>query len=503
MNRIALALVVQVLFASLACAQEATFDVRRYGAAGDGRQKDTAAIQRAIDAAASHGGVVLLSGGSFLSGTLTLKSNITLRIDAGATLLGSAELGDYRKNRWLALIEARKQQHIAITGPGTIDGQGAALAADVERQAKAGKIADPLEHNRPNETNRPQLIELVDCSNVSVSNVTLKDSSCWVETYQNCDNLKLDHVTVRSTAFWNNDGIDLVDCRNASVTHCDVDSADDGICLKSGEGHACENIVISDCKVRSSASAFKFGTSSHGGFKHIRVRGLQIHDTFRAAIALESVDGAVIEDIDIADVQAKNTGAAIFIRLGHRNKKGPPGTVRDVRISDVSVEVPAGPPDAGYPLAGPAVKAPHNLFPSSIVGLPDHRIAGVTIKNVAITFAGGGRRDVADVPLDKLSSIPERADRYPEFSMFGELPAWGFYVRHAEGIKFENVTLRTAKPDYRSAFVFDDADRISLDDVHINSAGENPVIVKRQTKDLLIKSTPAPEGTKEFVREVK
>jgi hypothetical protein len=332
--------------------------------------------------------------------------------------------------------------------------------------------------------------------------VTLKASSCWVQTYYNCEHVTLEHVTVRSTAYWNNDGVDLVDCRHAVVTHCDVDSADDGICLKSGEGKACEDVVIEDCAIRSSATAFKLGTSSRGAFRKIKARRLSIHDTFRTAIAIESVDGAAIENVDISDVVAKNTGGAIFIRLGNRNKGGPPGSIRDVQISNVKVEVPAGPPDAGYPHAGPAPKSPRNLLPSSIVGLPGHRIANVTLKNISVTTAGGGRRDVAELPLDKLSAIPELADKYPEFSMFGELPAWAFYIRHAEGITFQNVSIQATNKDFRPALVIDDADNIQLSHVTWGPANESPVIVLSGVKGFNVSESAPPVGAKEFVREL-
>jgi hypothetical protein len=229
---------------------------------------------------------------------------------------------------------------------------------------------------------------------------------------------------------------------------------------------------------------------------------LSIHDTFRTAIAIESVDGAAIEGVEISDVQAKNTGGAIFIRLGNRNKEGAPGSVRDVQISNVSVEIPATPPDAGYAHAGPPPKSPRNLLPSSIVGLPGHRIANVTMKNIAVTTAGGGRRDVAEVPFDKLAMIPELADKYPEFSMFGELPAWAFYIRHAEGITFQNVTFQATNKDFRPAFVIDDAENVQLNRAAIAPAGDGPVIVLNGVKGFNATDTPAPAGAKELVREL-
>jgi polygalacturonase len=491
-----------MLAASCSAMAATSLDPREFGAVGDGKTKDTAALQRAIDAAAKTGGTVRLASGTYLSGTLVLKSGVTLEIDHGATLLGSPQHADYTKNRWLALIEARRQHDIAIVGDGVIDGQGAALAADVMRLVQEKKIVDPLTSHRPAEPNRPQLIELLECHGVTLKGITLKNSSCWVQTYLDCEDVTLDHVTVRSTAYWNNDGIDLVDCRRVHVANCDIDSADDGICLKSGERHACTDIVVEDCIVRSSANAFKLGTSSRGGFKHIQAHRLHIHDTFRSAIALESVDGAPMQDVEISDVDAKNTGNAIFIRLGNRQHDAGPGSIRDVRISNLTVEIPATAPDANYPLAGPAVRGAHNLFPSSITGLPGHRVANVSLKNVTIITAGGGRPEVANVPLENLASVPEQEDRYPEFSMFGELPAWGFYVRHAEGITFENVTMRAVEKDFRSAMVFDDASNVQLNHVQMGPAGDNPVIVLRGVDGWKLNDTPPPEGTREFVRNL-
>ena len=499
-----LAFALALLLGALASRAAPLFNPRDFGAVGDGKTKDTEAIQRAIDAASKAAGTVILDHGVFLSGTLLLKSGVTLRIEKNATLLGSPEHADYRKNRWMALIEAKDQHNIAITGSGVIDGQGEALAADVLRLVNEKKIADPLASNRPAEPNRPQLIEIVNCADVSVQGVTLKNSSCWVQTYIRCERLTLDHVTVRSTSYWNNDGLDIVDCHHATVTHCDIDSADDGICLKSGDSKqgGCEDILVEDCAIRSSASAFKFGTSSRGGFRRITARRLRIHDTFRAAIALESVDGAAIDGVEISDVRATNTGGAIFIRLGHRNKDGEPGSIRNVRISDVTVDVPATAPDANYPHPGPPVRAPHNLFPSSITGLPGHPIGNISLKNITITFAGGGSRAVAEVPLDRFAGIPEQSDRYPEFSMFGELPAWGLYVRHAQDVTMENVVLRATNHDFRSAMVFDDVQAVALHSVHIEGVGDNPIIATKDVHGITVLKTEAPAGAREFIRNM-
>src|SRR5262249_54563268 len=144
---------------------------------------------------------------------------------------------------------------------------------------------------------------------------------------------------------------------------------------------------------------------------------LDVYDTYRSAVALEIVDGGFMEDIDIAGIRAKNTGNAIFVRLGHRNKKKPAGSLRGVRIRDMVVDVPPGRPDAGYDFEGPEVTAPHNLFPASITGLPGHPVQDLLLENIDIVFGGGGRCERACIPLDSLDRVPEHPADYPEFSM--------------------------------------------------------------------------------------
>jgi len=482
--------------------QTGVLDVHAFGAVGDGKTKDTAALQKAIDQAhASGGGTVVLAGGSFLSGTLELKSHVTLQVEKGAKLLGSAARDDYRKDSgWYALLTAADQDGIAICGEGVIDGQGRLLAENIWQMVQAKKIPDSMHANRPDEKNRPMLIHFNDCRNVKLKDITLQASACWVQCFEHCEDLVLDHIRVDSVAFWNNDGVDIVDCRKVHVLNCDINSADDGICLKSHQAdRACQDVLIEHCKVRSSASALKFGTASVGGFKRVQVRDLHVYDTYRSAVALEVVDGGTLEDVDISGVEARNTGNAVFIRLGQR--RGDIGSLRNVSISDMSVAVPDGRPDEGYELAGPPVRRAHNLFPSSICGLPKHPVQNVRLKNITITYGGGGRRDRAVIPLNALAKVPEQEDKYPEFSMFGELPAWGFYCRHVEGVKFQNVKLSFRQKDYRSALVADDVTGLELDGFQVLSAGEEPVIVLNNVRGVQMRDCPTPPGAAAMIRE--
>lgn len=476
---------------------QTTFNILDFGAAPDGQTNNATAIQAAIDRAHHAGtGIVRIPPGQFLCGTIYLKSGVELHLETGAVLLGSTRRFDYDKITWHALILAKEQENIAITGEGTIDGQGAALAANVVQLVKDSIIIDPYwGNNRPHERERPQLIELVRCKNVRINGITLKNSACWVQTYQQCDGLRISNITVESRAYWNNDGIDLVDCRNTVVRDCLINSADDGICLKATfQPSFCDSIRIENCTIRSSASALKFGTSSFSGFRNVQVRNLKVFDTYRSAVALEIVDGGFMENIEVSDIVAKNTGNAIFIRLGHRYKERPVGSIRNIRLHDITVEVPDTRPDAGYAFEGPEVTEPHNLFPSSICGLPGHPVQQVSIENILIRFGGGARRDRAFISPDSLDLVPERPHAYPEFSMFGELPAWGFYVRHVEGLQMKNIRLECLSPDFRPALVFDDVQDLNLKRVKIGAVGDYPPVVLKKVRDFTLKGVRAPGG---------
>jgi len=457
---------------------------------------DTRAIQSAIDAAnRAGGGVVLFPEGSYCSGSLRLRSNVDLHLDRNATLLGSTSRFDYQKGRWYALLLAEGQENLSISGSGTIDGRGRELVQDIVRRVGAGEIADPLTKDRPDEKQRPLLIELRRCRRVRVSGVTLRDSACWVQNYIECQDLRMDQVRVDSTAYWNNDGMDITDCQRVRVTRCDINSADDGICLKSNVGGSgCDDVEVTDCRVRSSASAFKCGTASHAGFRNIRVRGLTVYDTFRSAVALESVDGGALENVRIENVRATNTGNAVFLRLGHRNAGAPAGRLSGVVIRDVKVEIPSSPPDAGYETAGRPPRAPHNPIPSSITGIPGHPVRNVLLEDVEIVYAGGGKAAVAQVSASDLSRVPELPEDYPEFSMFGELPAWGFYLRHAQGIEFRKVRMHLKQSDFRPALVGDDLTGLHLDRVDLGPLSGAPAVVLNRALETVLQAVRYPQG---------
>ena len=303
------------------------------------------------------------------------------------------------------------------------------------------------------------------CSNVNVSGITLKDPGSWNQTYDQCRNVRIDRISVDSKSYWNNDGVDIVDCDSVSVTNSYFDAADDGICLKSHSADfICQNVYIHNNTVRTSANGIKFGTASLGGFRNIKIINNLVYDTYRSAITFAAVDGGIVENIVVDSLRSINTGNVIFLRIGER-RAGKKGKMNNVSISNVYAEVPATKPDAGYNYEGPVEDLPRNTSPSSIVGMPDALIENVTLRNIEIHYPGGGSPEYAKVGLDELDKVPEMAASYPEFSMFKELPAWGFYIRHAKGISFENVKIFCKKKDYRTAIVIDDVRGVAFKSV--------------------------------------
>ncbi|MFP5042900.1 glycosyl hydrolase family 28 protein [Parasediminibacterium sp. JCM 36343] len=455
-----------------------------YNAVNDSATLNTTAIQNAINAVSAHtdaithikGGIVLIPKQStglnkYRSGSIRLKSNVELRIDSGATLLGSTNFYDYSKNiakdsNWYALVLADTANNIAVTGKGIIDGQGDTLGWRIDTLIKNGHLNDPnyTKSNRPDESLRPQLFEFIKCNGVRVHNINLKRSSCWVESYRYCRNLTIDSIKVNSTAYWNNDGLDLTDCNTVTLNADSINASDDGICLKSyNKDSSCKNITVTNCTVRSSANGFKIGTTTLGGFKNITVNNLKVYDTYRTAISLEIVDGGSIDSTNISNVTVSHSGGALFIRQGFRKTSVLPGLIKNVRISHLNADIATDKPDAGYNYPGPPVTSPvHNAYPSSIVGLPGYQIQNVTLDTIQINFGGGGNRDTAYVPLSTIRSIPEHEQDYPEYSMFGELPAWGIYARHVKGLTYRNIKLSYKNTDFRSAMLFDDVDTVKL-----------------------------------------
>ena len=408
------------------------FDVRTYGAVGDGTSLDTQAIQKAIDVcAAAGGGKVYLQGGTFLSGTLRLKSNVTLFVEAGATLLGSTNLADYpditpeiiylyRDRFTRYLIYAEKEENICLAGRGVIDGQG------IHFPAKPG-----------DDKGRPYILRFSECKNVRVENLTFRDSARWLSHYLACENVTISGISIDARIRENRDGMDIDSCQDVRISDCRINTGDDAIVLKATTARPCRRVTVTNCVLSSMASAFKLGTESNGGFEDITFSNSVIYDTGYSGVAVEMVDGGALDRVTISNITMKNVKAPIFVRLGNRARPIPElpppgmGSLRNVIISNVQA--------TGADTMG-----------CSITGIPGFPVENVTLDNIRIESAGGGTEE------DAGREIPEKIASYPSGKMFGTLPAYGFFCRHATNLRLRNIDLSFAEDDKRPAIVCDD-----------------------------------------------
>jgi len=474
MNKLKTIILFLALFGFLQLSAE-DYKASMFGIKSNGTTLNTTSIQKAIDYIHDKGGGRLMFHvGRYLTGTIKLKSNVTLRLEEGAILVGSTNIYDYNLNTpYCSLILAEKQDNISITGKGVIDGQGREVANNMIDQIHNGVIKDDLRNDRPANP-RPHGIYFRECKNVEVSGINIKNTADWVQVYDQCENLKIDRITVDSKAFWNNDGLDIVDCKDVKVTNSFIDATDDAICFKSHDAtKICENVEVRNCVARSSASGIKFGTVTSGGYKNFKIINNKVYDTYRSAITIATPDGGTIDNILVDSLYAYNTGNAIYLRIGARWNKGRTGTMNNITIQNVYAEVPNTKPDAGYEYEGPVEDLPRNISPASIMGLPGQDITNVTLRNIQIVYPGGSNPNYAwrGIKPSDLDSIPEMPAAYPEFSQFKELPAWGFYVRHAKNIKFENVTLTAKGKEYRPAIVLDDVKGATFSGMKYNEPG--------------------------------
>ena len=468
-------------------AQAQIHQASSFGVKSDGVTLNTRSIQAAIDYISSHGGGVLeLSVGRYLTGSIFLKDNVELRLLEGAVLVGSTNPYDYDMVEGnYGLLLAKGQKNISVKGKGVIDGRGFDCALNFLNLVHLGLLEDTTKNDRV--TKRPKLIYFRECENVEIEGVNLRNSAEWTLVTDQCENLTISGILLDSKNYWNNDGLDIVDCRHVLIKDSFIDASDDAICFKShSAAHLCEDIEVRNCVARSSASGFKFGTVSRGGFKNIRIINNKVYDTHRSAITIQSVDGGEVENIFVDSLEAVNTSNAIYLRTGIRWNNGKKGYLKNITLSNIKVEVPLGKADAGYSYEGPVEDLPRNISPSGIVGIPDIPIENVVLKNVEIIYPGGGNKNYAyrGTSPEELDSIPEMIDVYPEFSQFKELPAWGLFIRHAKGITLDNVRLVAGAKDYRPAVVADDVDGLLIKDLKTDepaSKGKKQV-VKRNVR---------------------
>lgn len=414
------------------------FDVNDYGAVGDGVTLNTTAIQNAINACAGSGGSVYIHDGIFKSGTIRLKSDMTLFVAPSATLLGSTNDADYPQqtiNTSNAQLPSRKAfvfaydaTNLTIDGGGTIDGSG----------------GFPGWHKNSGGTEalRPVLVYPVQCSNVKVQNVYLKDSAVWGLVPLESSYVTIRNIDEDTRDFGNRDGIDIVDCQHTLIENCTINSDDDCICPKSGILAGVNDLMVRGCNVMSvRANGLKFGTGSYGRFTDSRFEDIMIKHCNNAGIALESVDGAGISNITFRGIDMNRTAVPFYVIIGRRDTvpAGSPnrgiGSIDSILFEDISAVNQLS--DAGSCISG--------NFVSGVT----YPVSNLKFNRCNITFRGG----INTIP----PTPPEMGEQYPEYKVLGKMPAYGYFLRHVRNVTFTNCVTSVFPPDARPAQVLSDA----------------------------------------------
>ena len=479
-------------------------DVKDFGATGDGVTLDTASINKAIETCNSAGGgVVYLPPGTYLSGTVLLKSNVTLYLEAGATLLGSKNISDYppppqspntkaENAGAYHLIFARDAENVGLAGLGKIDGQGQAF------WVPSGRVQPPPEDSWKDviafdwkaPPPRPSpMLEFYNCRNLHIEDVRIENSAGWTLLPINCDNVFIRGISIKNPVYGpNTDGIDPTSCHNVFISDCLIDTGDDAICLKSHNPYGEElrisrNITITNCVLTGCCNGFKIGTGTHDEFENVVFTNsvifneeVPLNSRIISGIALEVVDGGWLEGVVISNIRMQRVRAPIFIRRGNRQPRpdGTPGTLRGVIIENIH--------------------ATGSILTSSITGLPGFDVEDVTLSNIRIDSEENGKADWVN------REIPELPKSYPEAKNFGRLPAYGFYCRHVAGLRLRNIEFKSATSEARPAILCDDVKDLEIDGLRsMPIAGTEPVVKLVQSKQALLRDCSAQPGTKTFL----
>jgi hypothetical protein len=466
-------------------APAAIYNIRDFGAAGNGVDADTGPIQEAIDAAGKQGGTVLVPAGVYLTGSLELRSHVELHLETGAILLGSTRISDYKSHKAAlpsyndlflrySLLYGENLENISITGGGTIDGQGSAFK--VTTRQKPDRYKD-----------RPFVIRFVACKDVRVEGIRLRNSAMWMQHYFACENLRIAGISVYNHCNKNNDMIDIDGCKDVIISDCFGDTDDDALTLKSTSGLITENVTVTNCILSSHCNAIKLGTESNGGFKNIVISDIIVkpsaHPThiygFLAGISgitLGMVDGGILDGVRISNVQIDGPRVPIFMRLGDRGRvyredmpRPGTGVFRTVTISGITA---TGADSTGC----------------SITGLPGHPVENITLSGIHIRFRGNGPALPADKP------VPELPADYPESTMFGSLPAYGFYIRHGYNIRISDLDLICDIADPRPAVICSEVEDLEIGGLRLKKANDrNPVIVLDQIRRAVVSGAQIPK----------
>jgi hypothetical protein len=450
-------------------------NIRAFGAVGDGVQDDTGAVQAAVDACtASGGGTVWVPPGVYLLGTIRLRSNVELHLAQTATLLGSTDLSRYATdivgccfvNEWAldkCLIYAEDCERVSITGQGTIDGQGAAFPT----QTPGGRAGE-----------RPMLLRFVRCRETVLRDVTLGSAGSWCANFVSCEGLQVRGVTIHNRVNANNDGIDLTNTRRVLISDCTLICGDDAICFQSmSDDEPVQDILVTNCIMSTRWAAIRSGGAHRAGIRNVAVSNCIIYDTYGCGIKLQLSGNGTMEDMTFCNIVMRGVSSPLSLRYGNhhynneeRDARYPPGGMRNILFSNIRASVID---EAALRAAVPDLHPGEERQCISICGVPGRPVEGVTLSDFHVTYPGGGTlADAANL------DAPEHADVYPEYFMWGVLPAYALYARHVHGLCLSNVRFDLASDDARPALVCDDACDLDLDGLRADCRPQADALVR-------------------------
>jgi hypothetical protein len=470
-------------------------DITKYGAIGDGKTMNTASIQQAIDACnKSGGGKVFFPSGTYLSGTIVIKDNVTLHLTKGSRLLGSTDLDQYKNidpfteglgiDVGWALVVAADAKNIGIEGDGAIDGQGAKL-----------KEQHIIRDTRPEGQRwgrRPFLLRIIRCTGVNIKGITLNYAAAWTSHYFQSKKLHIENVKIVSVGVAHNDGIGIDGCQNVIIRNCDVVSGDDALVFKTTSSKmACKDIVVSGMRLKSNQAGIKMGTESMAAFENIKITGCHIYDTKNGGIKLFSVDGAHLRNVEISDITMDEVRTPMIFRLGSRlsvfrkdqDTKQSTGTFENVVIRNVKAKAA----DSAQ------LKPPTGIL---ITGVPGHYITDLTLENIEIDLLGNGNEE------NGRHTVPEAIDQYPEVKTFGPIiPAYGVWARHVKGLKLKNLTFRIKNNDLRPAIICEDGSDVLITGCDIPATtGARSIIRLENVRGAVVENNKVGGNSAVFVR---
>jgi len=436
-----------------ALAAVGTFNVRHYGAVGDGTINDAPAINKAIDACnAAGGGTVFVPTGIYACGSIRLKSNVTLAVDKGAVLKAlSGAMDPWEPNphdkglmdsayyHWRAsLIWGENLRNVRIIGPGTLDGSALTRSSKVPKGTGDKAIALKL------------------CKNIEIRNLSIREGGHYAILATGCEDMIVDNVTIKTSR----DGLNLSQCRNVRVVHCHIDAVrhedgypaggDDAIKLGSdlslGKALPSENITVRSCFLASGCNTLQFGTETIGSFKNIRFENIRIIRAGKAGISITSNDGSIIDGVHYKNITMEMTFVPIFMKVSDVARV-PEGTYKRGAIRNVTFESITATDCFSY--------FKNREMPCVIWGKPGNPIENIELKNVRITAKGGHPASQA------LLDPQENDERFPRH--VGSIPAYAWYLRHVRNVSFLNCRFGFEKNDDRPALVLDDAENVAFE----------------------------------------